>query len=188
MIGHRLSGVLVGLIGVAVLIGPDSLEGLRGDVAPQAACLAAAFSYALAAIFGRRFKRLDVPPLATATGQVKASTVVLLPLALAVDKPWQLAMPGIEVWTAVAGLALLSTALAYVVYFRILAAAGATNLLLVTLLIPVSAILLGTLVLGERLDARHFFGMALIGLALAAIDGRPLARLARRGSFQQEEL
>ena len=69
-------------------------------------------------------------------------------------------------------LALLSTALAYVLYFRILAAAGATNLLLVTFLIPVPAILLGAMVLGERLEPRHFAGMALIGLGLAMIDGR----------------
>jgi drug/metabolite transporter (DMT)-like permease len=77
---------------------------------------------------------------------------------------------------------LLSTALAYVIFFRILATAGATNLLLVTLLIPVSAILLGTAILGERLAAGHFAGMALIGLGLAAIDGRPLKALrSRRG-------
>jgi drug/metabolite transporter (DMT)-like permease len=177
MTRNRLAGVLLGLVGVAVLIGPDALEGLGGNVAAQAACLAAAFSYALAAVFGRRFERLGVPPLATATGQVTASTVVLLPLALVVDRPWRLAMPGVEIWTTVASLALLSTALAYVLYFRILATAGATNLLLVTLLIPVSAILLGSLVLGERLDPVDFLGLALIGLALAAIDGRPLAVL-----------
>jgi drug/metabolite transporter (DMT)-like permease len=110
------------------------------------------------------------------------STVVLLVLALAVDRPWHLPAPGIAVWTAVAALAFFSTALAYVLYFRVLATAGATNLLLVTLLIPVTAILLGSLVLGERVDARQFLGMGLIGLALAAIDGRPLTFFARRGT------
>ena len=82
--------------------------------------------------------------------------------------PW----PELPVWAAVVGLALLATALAYILYFRILASAGAVNLMLVTLLIPVSAILLGSAFLGETLTAMDFLGMALIGLGLAAIDGR----------------
>ena len=77
---------------------------------------------------------------------------------------------------------MLSTALAYVIYFRILARAGATNLLLVTFLIPISAILLGTIVLGERLASHHFAGMALIALGLAAIDGRPVRTVAYTAS------
>ncbi|MDP3242851.1 MAG: EamA family transporter, partial [Reyranella sp.] len=102
-----------------------------------------------------------------------ASTMLILPIMLLVDRPWMLtAPPGMTTWAALAGLALLSTALAYVLYFRILAAAGATNLLLVTFLIPVTAILLGALILGEQLAPRHFAGMVLIGFALAAIDGR----------------
>ena len=102
---------------------------------------------------------------------------MLLPLALLIDQPWTLVMPAGETWAAIAGLALLSTSLAYVIYFRILAVAGATNLLLVTFLIPVSAIALGILVLGEQLAARHFAGMAVIGASLAAIDGRLYRRL-----------
>jgi drug/metabolite transporter (DMT)-like permease len=182
MTGHRLVGALVGLLGVAVLIGPDALEGAGGTVGAQVACLGAALSYAFAGIFGRRFKRLGVAPLTAAVGQVTMSTVVLLVLALAVDRPWHLPAPGPPVWIAVAALAFFSTALAYVLYFRILATAGATNLLLVTLLIPVMAILLGSLVLGERVDAGQFLGMGLIGLALAAIDGRPLALARPRAS------
>jgi drug/metabolite transporter (DMT)-like permease len=180
MTGNRLVGALVGLVGVAVLIGPDALEGVGGNVGAQVACLGAALSYAFAGIFGRRFNRLGVAPLTAAVGQVTMSTVVLLVLALAVDRPWHLPVPGISVWLAVAALAFFSTTLAYVLYFRILATAGATNLLLVTLLIPVTAILLGSLVLGERVDARQFLGMGLIGLALVAIDGRPLAFVTRR--------
>jgi drug/metabolite transporter (DMT)-like permease len=125
-------------------------------------------------VFGRRFRRLGVTPLQTATGQVSASTLLLLPITVIIDKPWLLPMPGIPVWSAVVGLALLSTALAYILYFRILATAGATNLLLVTLLIPLSAIVLGAVFLGEQLAVRHFFGMSLIGLGLAALDQRPL--------------
>ncbi len=103
---------------------------------------------------------------------------MIFPIMLIVDQPWTLpAFPSASVWASLVGLALLSTALAYVLYFRILAAAGATNLLLVTFLIPATAILLGASVLGEHLLPRHFVGMALIGLSLAAIDGRLLSFL-----------
>lgn len=177
MTGNRLVGVLVGLAGVAVMVGPVVLAGLGADLLAQVAVLGAALSYAFAGIFGRRFRRMGVPPLATAAGQVTASTLMLLPVALVVDRPWTLLVPGASVWGAVLGIAALSTALAYVLYFRILATAGATNLLLVTFLIPISAILLGALVLGERLDVRHSLGMVFIGCGLAAIDGRPLQRV-----------
>ena len=153
------------LIGPAAQVGSAALWG-------QAACLAAALSYALAGIYGRRFRRMGIAPTEAAAGQLTASTVLILPIMLIVDRPWTLPPPSLTVWLALGALALLSTALAYVLYFRILAAAGATNLLLVTFLIPVPAILLGALVLGERLEPRHYAGMALIGLGLAVIDGR----------------
>jgi drug/metabolite transporter (DMT)-like permease len=168
----KAAGVAVGFAGAVFMIGPDALGGLGTGVTAQLACLAGALTYAFAGIFGRRFKRMGVAPMATAAGQVCASTVLLLPLMLFVDQPWMLAMPHPATWAAVTGVGLLSTALAYVLYFRILAAAGATNLLLVTFLIPVSAILLGALVLGETLLPRHFAGMALIGVGLTCIDGR----------------
>lgn len=174
MTGNRLAGVLIGLLGVMLMIGPEVLEGLGTNVVAQLAVLAAAISYAFAGVYGRRFRRMGVAPIITATGQVTASTLMLLPVAFLVDRPWMLAMPSLPVWEAVLGLAALSTALGYVLNFRILAAAGATNLLLVTFLIPVSAIMLGSLVLGERLDMKHFVGMAMIGAGLAAIDGRLL--------------
>lgn len=174
MTGNRLVGVMIGLTGVAVMIGPDALRGLGSHILAQLAVLGAAISYGFAAIFGRRFRRLGVAPMVTATGQVSASALMLLPVCLLIDRPWTLAMPGLPVWAAIVGTAALSTALGYMIYFRILASAGATNLALVTFLIPVSAILLGVLVLGETLQPKHFAGMALIGLALAAIDGRLL--------------
>lgn len=172
MTGNRLAGVIAGLIGVVVMIGPEVLEGLGTNVVAQLAVLGAALSYAFAGVFGRRFKKMGVAPLMTATGQVTAATLILLPISLMVDQPWQLPMPSAGTWGALIGIAALSTALAYILYFRILATAGATNLLLVTFLIPVSAIILGSLALGERLDPKHFLGMALIGVGLAAIDGR----------------
>ena len=172
MTGNRLAGVLLGLAGVAVLMGGEALRGLGVQLAAQVAILGAALSYGLAAIYGRRFAA--DPPLVTAAGQVSASAVMLLPLVLIVDRPWMLALPGFSTWSAILAISILSTALAYVIYFRLLATAGPTNLLLVTFLIPVSAIALGVTFLGERLEANQVGGMALIALGLAAIDGRVL--------------
>jgi drug/metabolite transporter (DMT)-like permease len=115
---------------------------------------------------------MGIAPLDAAAGQVTASSLLILPIMLSVEQPWAEALPTPTIWAALAALALLSTALAYVLYFRILAAAGATNLLLVTFLIPVTSILLGAVFLQERLELRHFIGMALIGLGLLVIDGR----------------
>jgi drug/metabolite transporter (DMT)-like permease len=143
----------------------------------EAACLLAALTYALAGVYGRRFK--GVAPLKVATGQTTASTFVLLVLAGAIERPWTLNAPSAHVWLAFAGISLLCTALAYVLYFRILATAGATNLLLVTFLLPVSAMALGVLFLGESVTLSALAGMALIGLGLAAIDGRLTAALRR---------
>lgn len=170
---NRLSGVLIGLAGVAVMIGPEALGGVGLQVLAQAAVLAAALCYALAGIFGRRFK--SESPLVVATGQVTASTLLIMPLALVMEQPWMLPPPSAITWGALAGLAVLSTAFAYVIYFRLLATAGATNLLLVTLLIPVGAVWLGVVILGEQLAAAQISGMTLIGLGLVAIDGRLLA-------------
>ena len=172
MTGNRLIGVIVGFIGVAVMIGGKSLFILGSDIMAQLACLAGALSYAFAGIYGRRFKTMGIPPMVTATGQVTASSIILLPIMLLIDQPWALAAPSIGAIAALFGLALLSTALAYIIYFRILSTAGATNLLLVTFLIPVTAIFLGILILGEHLALKHLAGIILIGAGLAAIDGR----------------
>ncbi len=185
MTGGRLAGVLICLAGVAILIGGDALSSLGIDVLAQAACLTAALSYALAGIYGRRFKAMQVSPLATATGQLLASSALLLPMVLLIDRPWALPVPSVTAILALIGVALLSTALAYIIYFRILATAGATNLLLTTFLIPISAILLGTAFLGETLQLTHIGGMVMIGLGLAAIDGRPWLYLRRGGMARQ---
>ena len=173
----KLAGVIVGFLGVAVMIGPDAISGLGGNLAAQMMILAGAASYAFAGIFGRRFKAMGVLPMATATGQVIASSIILLPLVLVIDRPWTLPAPGWDAIAALIGVAAISTAFAYFLYFRILASAGATNLLLVTFLIPISAILLGTAFLSEALLPRQMAGMALIGLGLSLIDGRLWRRL-----------
>ncbi len=170
--GLKFGALLLGLGGVAVLMGPRAIIAAP-DIAGQLACLGAALSYAFAGVYGRRFSRVGVAPLDAAAGQVTASAMLILPIMLMVDRPWELpAPPSFPTWSALMGLALLSTALAYVLYFRILAVAGPTNLLLVTFLIPVTAIGLGALVLGERLQPQQFAGMLLIGLALVLLDGR----------------
>lgn len=150
MSGNKLAGVAFGLVGVAVMIGPAALGGVGLNVLAQLAVLGAAISYGVAGIFGRRFKRPGVNPLVTATGQLTGTTVMMLPVALIADQPWTLPSLSLSTYGAVAGLALLCTAVAYVIYFRLLASAGATNLLLVTFLIPVSALVLGITILGKR--------------------------------------
>jgi drug/metabolite transporter (DMT)-like permease len=176
MTPNRFGGVLLGLAGVVVMIGPGTLGGLvthaPGHLLGQLAVLGAAVSYACAGIFGRRFRAL--PPMVTATGQVTAGALMVLPLALLFDRPLAQPMAGVAAWGAVAAAAVFCTALGYALYFRILATAGATNLMLVTLLMPVGAVWLGMVFLGERLHAGEVFGMVLIGLGLVAIDGRLL--------------
>ena len=178
--GLKLAGVAAGLAGVAILMGPTALSGLGGDLLPQLACLAAALSYGFSGLYGRRFR--DLPPLVTATGQVSATTAMTLPLVLVFAPPWTLPAPSSGTVLALVGLALLSTALAYVIFFRIMRRAGGSNVMLVTFLIPVSAILLGSGLLGEALLPRHFAGMAAIFLGLALIDGR---LFRRRGTIER---
>ncbi|MEM1346233.1 MAG: DMT family transporter [Pseudomonadota bacterium] len=172
----RALGVGLGFAGVVAMIGWDALDGLGASVPAQLAVLGAALSYAFASVFARRFRTLGLAPEATAAGQVTASALLLAPLALVIERPWTLPPPPIEVIGAVLALALASTALAYGLYFRILARAGATNLMLVTFLIPPSAIALGWLVLDERLVWVQGVGLLLILAGLACIDGRLLAR------------
>ncbi len=166
----KLIGIAFGIAGVAVMVGIDALSGLGLHVLAQVAILFAALSYACASIVSRRLSGL--PPMVAATGPMVTCAFVMAPFALVIDHPWNLAMPGAITWGAMLGLVVFCTAISYYLYFRILAVAGATNLMLVTFLIPVSALLLGMLVLDEIIEARQFGGMALICVGLAAIDGR----------------
>jgi drug/metabolite transporter (DMT)-like permease len=174
---RRVAGIVAGLIGVIILHG-EGLGFKTGQGIGILLCLAAAFSYGLSALLARRLLS-DSPPLGTATFQMLASAVMMTVVAGIFERPWQLAMPG-ATWLAVTGLAALSTALAYIVFFQILRRSGATNVMLVTLLIPVTAILLGYLVLGESISLREIIGALVIGSALLLIDGRVLELLQRR--------
>jgi drug/metabolite transporter (DMT)-like permease len=182
MTAARVAGVMIGFGGVVLMIGPDALAGATTDLIAELALLLASVFYALSPIYGRRFGRAGLSPIVTATGQFTASAVMVVPLALIIDRPWTLPMPGLDVWGSLLGLGILSSALAYIIFYRILAAAGAVNLMLVTFLVPVTAILLGALFLHEHLEANHFLGMACIGLGLAAIDGRLLRAMRPRSA------
>lgn len=170
----KLAGVGLGIAGTAVMVGPGLFAGLGGPVWAKMALLGMALSYAFAFVIARRITGLA--PTVVATGQLTASSAIMLPLILLLYGPAGLFDASAGTWSAVFGLALLSTACAYVLYFRIVAAAGATNASLVTLIVPVSAILLGALFLGERLEPFEFAGMALIACGLLVIDGRLLRR------------
>ncbi|MDV3256463.1 MAG: DMT family transporter [Sphingomonas sp.] len=172
----KLLGVVIGFIGVATMIGPD-LIGSSANLLAQLACLLAALCYALAGVWARRFRRLEVPPMKVAAAQLIAGAAFLLPVVLMVDRPWLAPMPPLEAWGSIAILALLGSAYAYVLYFRLIDSAGATNAFLVTLLVPPVAILLGAVLLGERLGSAQLMGLGFIALGLAVIDGRLVGRL-----------
>src|SRR4051794_4580568 len=177
---RKIAGVLLGFGGVATMIGPSLLSSLGTNALAQLACVTASLSYALAAVWARRFRRIGVSPLSVTTGQLTAGAAIMLPVSLIVDHPWQLAMPPLSAWGAIVALALLCTAFGYVLYFRLIDRAGATNALLVTLMVPPTAILLGALFLNETLAPQDFLGLGLIAFGLAAIDGRLLSVFAGR--------
>jgi drug/metabolite transporter (DMT)-like permease len=183
---RKLAGVLTGFAGVVIMVGGSALQQLGSALTAQLMVLGAALIYAFAGLFGRRFRRMGIPPLVTAAGQVTASTVLLLPVMLFADRPWTLPMPGLPVIASIVAMAVLSTALAYAIYFRLLGRVGPSNLVLVTFLIPVTAIVLGTWRLGESLLAKHFIGMAAILAGLALIDGRIVSFWQRKLLSQRQ--
>jgi len=173
---NRIIGVVIGWAGVAVLIGIDSMQSFGLKEMGQITVLGAAFLYACAAIYGHRFKKLNA--LVVATGMLCCSTIIMIPFVLFIDQPWNLPH-GIMTLSALFGLSAISTSLAYIIYFRVLATSGPTNILLVTFLIPISAIFLGSIVLGERLGWNAFIGMGMIFVGLIAIDGRLIKKIVR---------
>lgn len=172
--GRKIAGIGLGIAGTAVMIGPGLLADLGGPVWAKLALIGTALSYGCAAIFARRFRGLPAPIVAT--GQLTASTIIMLPIILATGGLAGLGNVSEAAWLSVIGLALASTAFAYILFFSLIASAGATNASLVTLIVPVFAILLGALFLAERLALFELAGMALIGSGLIVIDGRLIGR------------
>jgi drug/metabolite transporter (DMT)-like permease len=178
----KIAGVLFGIIGVSVLIGFDSLSWEANELYGIIFILIASLSYSIAGIWGKRFKSLNIDPVVTSTGQLICSSLVLLPVMLISDRPWDLPLPPMEVWGAIIGIALFSTSIAYIVYFKILSSSGATNVLLVTFLIPIVAVVLGIFLLSEEFKVQYLFGMFIIGMGLLAIDGRFIRKIKDRGN------
>ncbi len=169
---QRFAGILIGIAGTAVMVGPGLIGGLGGPVWAKLALIGTALSYACSVIYSRKFVTLR--PELMAAGQLTASTAIMLPVVVLTQDLSGLLTASGTTWSAVLGLAVIATALAYLIFFRILAEAGASNTSLVTLIVPVSALLLGSLFLGERLESFELAGMALIGAGLLVIDGRLL--------------
>ncbi len=169
---QKIIGIIFGFFGTIILIGPEALSGLNGPVFGQLAVIGASISYALSSVYSRRFNDWGLSPLVVVTGQVSMATLILLPITLIVDKPWeQLFIPLVAI-SAIMGLVIFSTVIAFILFFRLIASAGATNATLVTFLIPISAVLLGVSFLGEEFSGLQFIGMTLIGLGIIVMDGR----------------
>lgn len=176
----KVGGVLLGFAGVATMIGPDLLTSLGDQALAQLAALGGALCYALAAIWARRFRVMQIAPTTVAAWQLAWAALIMAPVALVIDRPWTAPLPSLSAWAAILALAVVCSAFAYILYFRVIERAGATNALLVTLLTPPVAILLSAMFLSEQLALQHFVGLALIALGLAAIDGRLLSRASWR--------
>lgn len=179
LILRRVAGVLLGLCGVAILKGYEFDISSRQSIG-IALCLGATTCFGFSALWARR-KLGGAPPIGAATFQLLSGALMMLVLASIFDRPWQLQMPGLTTWLAVVGLASLSTALAFILFFQIIERSGASNVMLVTLLVPISAILLGYFFLDERIEAREIVGALVIASALLVIDGRVFRVFGRSG-------
>ncbi|MFN3226962.1 MAG: DMT family transporter [Hyphomicrobiales bacterium] len=175
---RKIVGIAIGFFGVVLIIGPRHLLGLVDHLLSELMLIGAAISYAFASVWGRRFAGQN--PLATATGQLTMSTLMMIPIAILVDQPWTLPLPSVATMGSVIALAVICTAFAYVLFFRILDMAGATNVSLVTMLVPVSATLIAVPLLGERLEVLTILGFAVITLGLMVLDGRPVRYVRER--------
>lgn len=179
----KLTGVVLGIGGAATMIGPGFFSNFGGPTWAKLAVIGAAVSYAFAAVFAKRFR--DMKPVVVATGQLTASTIVMMPIVLLFYSPRDIVSANISIWLAVGTLAIVTTAFAFILYFNLIASAGATNASLVTLLVPASAIILSTVFLGERLEPYEFLGLALIVSSLVVVDGR-LLRWRRRSDAHKK--
>ena len=168
---NRTIGIIFSFCGVVVLVGSDVSQGTQLQGLGQLAVMGATFCYGCASIYGRRFR--EIPAAVTAAGTLCGATVMMLPLTFVLEKPWTL-NPSAATWGALFALGVFNTAIAYLIYFHLLAVAGATNTSLVTFLIPISALFLGVFILHEQLHWSTLVGTILIFTGLAAIDGRLL--------------
>lgn len=176
----RIVGVLVGMAGIIVMVGPDAMKGLSNNLLAQIACIVSTLFYSFAAIYGRRLSQTQMTPMVVATGQTAMAALFMLPVVLLFDQPWAMAMPRMDSTLAGITLALFSSALAYILYFRLIDRAGASNAQLVAFLMPILAVILGIAFLGESLSGGQIAGAALIAVGLVILDGRLVARFQQK--------
>jgi drug/metabolite transporter (DMT)-like permease len=175
----RVIGVFVGMAGIIIMIGPDAMKGMSNNLLAQLACLISTIFYSLAAIFARRLSQSALTPMAVATGQTMAAALMMLPIMLIIDQPWTMAMPRLDATLAAFAIALVSTALAYFLYFKLIDRSGASNAQLVAFLMPILAVILGIAFLRESLNGGQIAGAGFIAIGLLIIDGRLIARFQK---------
>ncbi|MEQ1550416.1 EamA family transporter [Sphingorhabdus sp.] len=175
----RIIGVLVGMAGIVVMVGPEAMKGLSNNLLAQLACIVSTIFYSFAAIYGRRLSQTELTPMAVATGQTMMAALMMVPIVAVMDQPWTMAMPGLDSTLAGVTLAIFSTALAYTLYFRLIDRSGASNAQLVAFLMPILAVILGIAFLGESLSGGQIAGAGLIAVGLAILDGRLVARFQK---------
>ena len=172
---RKIIGSLFGFFGVAVIMGLEALTNFDPRNLAQLAILGAALSYSFASVWGKRFLS-SYPPIMNAFGMLVGSTILMIPVAFYFDGIPHFIL-STEVWTSLLAVSLLSTAVAYLLYFEILVRAGSANLMLVTLLIPPIAVGLSFIFLGERLGSEAWLGFGLIAIGLGITDGRLIKRI-----------
>lgn len=180
----KMGGAALGMAGVALLIGWQPVTA-PGAVWAELAVVLASFCYAAASIYARRFN--DLPSAVIAAAQLRMTTAIMIPVSFAADRPWTLSMPGWQPLACMLALGVFCTALAYLMYFRLLKSAGSLNIVLVTFLMPVGALTLGVMFLHETIHLSVLAGLGLIAAGLACIDGRPLRLFRRPGAAVQAE-
>jgi drug/metabolite transporter (DMT)-like permease len=175
----RIVGVLIGMAGIVVMVGPEAMKGLSNNLLAQLACIVSTVFYSFAAIYGRRLSQTELTPMAVATGQTMMAALMMVPVVVLIDQPWTMAAPRLDSTLAGLTLALFSTALAYTLYFRLIDRSGASNAQLVAFLMPILAVILGIAFLGESLSGGQIAGAGLIAIGLAILDGRLVARFQK---------
>ena len=175
----RIIGVLVGMAGIVVMVGPEAMKGLSNNLLAQIACIVSTIFYSFAAIYGRRLSQSELTPMAVATGQTLVAALMMVPIVAVMDQPWAMPTPRLDSTLAGITLALLSTALAYTLYFRLIDRSGASNAQLVAFLMPILAVILGIAFLGKSLTGGQIAGAGLIAVGLAILDGRLVTRFQK---------
>lgn len=180
---NRIIGLIVGWFGVFLLVGQSGSLEAGNILYGRLAVLGASLCYALGALYGKRF---NFPPIVLSAGMLSAAAIYLLPFVIFIDKPWGI---NIETGTLLSmiSISLFSTALAYLIYFKLLVRVGATNLLLVTFLIPLTALILGLLFLGETPGWRAYLGFGIITAGLLIVDGRFIWKKKHSNRLQRRD-